>query len=802
MKVKTLVVLPAILVAVALMAPVAMAYDVTYLQALPSSRTLYSPSANTIHFINEINWTNKQPYYMELYVDFVDVDSYDENQWINVGPYTGTLDLYDASAGTGNLISSGASYSWSAVGTTATFQLTFANFDDSFFDEANASRVSLYIYNISGSWVTPERRVHYSPTFTVFPAAYLGVNDQYYPDTGGVIYYGTGPNSTPTGTVTVTGYTYDAVNATPLGSVVVNVYQNSTYYNTTSNAGGVYSAVGLEEDLEITLNTSKSGWVGYPVYLTAISPGSYTVDLPLVPTGGPSQGTWGFCTGGSCTEDSSAATTTGYYNATSDGTGCGGIVYNEPYWGATSGSTVTLSNASWNASMSTDAGGWWQFDETADGLCGGTYTLTCSKSGYDTASTTVVCPEDEFTRKDTCLSTNYTLTVTCRDLDSSAVITDTDCYVELSTGGSGTTTDGVVTFNDVEYGVVEITGSAVGFYPGVTSCVMDGDKTSTCYLTSESQNPTNNTGLGVGYPPKTVRFKVQTIWGAPVTECLVNCTGYETTVGSWDWLYQLFGVDVNETPIATATMGGYTDINGDIDFVMFEPVKYNCTFVKAGECNETITLYPKDENYIIIAGGFGNTTAWVGGEDLNEAVTCNVTTATIDPTHANITVSYYDSSGGTTGGTCYLNQTNPLDRTGPEITVSSCAVAGNSWNHTFSVTDQAGESYFVRVQPTHSTWDFERDFSVTFPENQVNPLNLSDTELMFIAVFIILFSGLLFGAISAPHAPLIMCFLGWIFLAFGWMDAIALSAMAVLTLASVLAVLNLVMVRSKKERYI
>jgi hypothetical protein len=378
-----------------------------------------------------------------------------------------------------------------------------------------------------------------------------------------------------------------------------------------------------------------------------------------------------------------------------------------------------------------------------------------------------------------------------------SLITGTEVSLELDTGQSTTTTTGIATFTGLEYGYYTVTADAIGYYPSSTSVVMDQDKTVTVYLQKEGER-----GAGISYAPKSVEFTVQTIWGKPIPDCMVNCTGYETTVGPWEWVYQLFGIEENGTPIATSTMSGYTDYKGQINFLMLEPVKYECLFYKPGEINKNLTVYPKSDHYLILATEFGNASWYQGGSDINAMINCTVRTSD-GPTSKdrNITVTYTDLTGGTLGGIVYLNQTNTTPG-GAEICLSSWSGLTNNCTHTFTVTNCAGQSYFVRVRPTHSTWEFQRDFSVSFPPEQVNPLGLTDTELALMSCFLILFVGLLFGGISAPHAPLVMSFLGWIFLALGWLNAIITTAVPALLLASVLSVAYLIMVRSKKERWV
>jgi len=598
------------------------------------------------------------------------------------------------------------------------------------------------------------------------------------------------------GEVIVEGETYDATTGNLLGECVVTATQGGTPHTDTSDAtDATYQITGLVTDSSIGVNATKTSYIGYPIYFTPYEGGHYEVDVPLVPSGGASPGEWQEVTGGQLTQINHNNTTTTYYNLTEDGTAIGGLVYEAPYWNMCDGATVTLSNATWNTNTTTGDGGWYQINNIS---AGGNYNFCCEKDGFSTVNETITVTAASFNRQDCYLNGDFTLTINIKNLDTSTTITD-EVSVSLDSGETTTTSTGTCTFEDLDYGYYTITGECVGYYAGTAYAVVDGDVTENLYLQAESEG---GSGFGVGYAPKTVRFTTQTMWGSPIQDCCVNCTGYETTVGSWEWLYTLFGVDVNETPVATAEMGGYTDYKGDINFVMFEPVKYECSFVKAGEINKTIEIYPKDDYYLILATDYGNASWLEGGVDINKAVTIAVTTETINTTAAYVIVNYTDTSSGTTGGTVYLNQTDPDDPAGPELNIDSYTITGSSFDTAFTVTDYSGESFFVRVRPVHSTWDFERDFAVTFPEEQFNPMGLTDTELAMIATFLILFAGCLFGAVSAPHAPLVMSFLGWLFLAFGWLDAVFATASISLVLATVMSIVYLIMIRSKKERWV
>lgn len=603
------------------------------------------------------------------------------------------------------------------------------------------------------------------------------------------------------GGVIVNGTTYDVTTGNDVGAVLVTATQNAVGHSTTSGATDAqYQITDLEIGESIGVNATKAGYVCGATYFTPFVEATYTVDIGLWPATGAQPGAWYNVTGGQFTVVSGSNVTTQYYNLTEDGTAIGGVVYLAPYWEFGGDVNCTLSNATWSDSNLTSDTGWYQMNNIP---AAGTYTLSCAKTGWSTASQEITITEANFNRVDAYLNANFTLTVYARDLTSNALITTANPVITLDTGETATCTNGVCTFTGLDYGYYTCSGTCLDYYPSSSSVVLDESKEATVYLQSVLDNPTGDSqGYGVSYAPKSVRFTVQTIWGKPIEDCTVTCTGYENTVGSWEWVYELFGVNQTETPIATASMTGITDYKGDINFLMFEPVKYDCSFVKAGEINKNVTIYPKDEYYLIMATEFGNTSWYEGGVDINAAVNVTVSTAVINSTANSILVTYNDSSGGTTGGTIYLNMTDPNDKLGPEITIDTYTMTGNSCSKTFTCNNCAGESYIVRVKPTHTTWDFERDFTISFPEEQFNPMGLTDTELMLIAVFIILFTGCFFGAVSAPHAPLIMCFLGWIFLVFGWLDAIILTAAVSLTLATVLSILYLIMVRSKKERWV
>ena len=181
-----------------------------------------------------------------------------------------------------------------------------------------------------------------------------------------------------------------------------------------------------------------------------------------------------------------------------------------------------------------------------------------------------------------------------------------------------------------------------------------------------------------------------------------------------------------------------------------------------------------------------------------------VTTAEHNSTYGNITVSYIDALAGTTNMNIFINQTNSTGPNLDEITEASYIFIGatSNWNYTWTVPAD-GESYFVHVNATHTTFDtIKRSFSVTFPKSAIT-IGLPSEWNLYIAAFFILFFGLLFGATTSPTAGcIICCFVGWVFWGIGWLDDLGLNAPIALGFATFVSVMSVVMVGSKKERFV
>lgn len=392
-----------------------------------------------------------------------------------------------------------------------------------------------------------------------------------------------------------------------------------------------------------------------------------------------------------------------------------------------------------------------------------------------------------------------------------------------------TITDGCGIWPGQCHGIYEATGYPDGYYSSSKqfSCRMD----STCNLYHYPDTgdvtpaPDDRSGGQMAVTPHNVKFKLTTFTSVPIPEVLVTAKGYETTVGAFDWLYSLIGIDQEKTPVLTSTMSGRTDLNGEIDFMMFETVKYVMTFERAGYVFDPLTVYPHDTFYKVYPREDGKESAqgiWLKGganRDNTCKMACNVR-ENADGS-ACFDVQYMDLSCGSSG-TLYLTKT--CDK-GTKNVVGSCPIGYSDLvynprsssaslagmdqfpevyqykEHTFSVTDYHGGQYSVIADIQHEQFgNFRLESDTSFKPLPITAGLPEDTRI-YVAIFLMLFVGMIFGSTSATQGSLVVCFIGWLFYAFGWFDRLGAAAPTALTLATIVSIFAIIMVRSKREQF-
>ncbi len=565
----------------------------------------------------------------------------------------------------------------------------------------------------------------------------------------------------------VTGTAYDAETGSPLANVTVEIGQFSTITSNVTVADGSYATVkGLYADNPITVNASKAGYTHNNFSFTPLGNGLKTINLYLIP---------------------SPPNFTGQ-------AAIGGLVHNIPYRQPIGGATVTIANSTWNdTTIANSTTGYYIFSDLA---VNESYTVSSALTGYQPSKEYNATTQNEtFVRQDIEMGGLYTLTIELRDAADHALIASS-MTVEAD-GATNFTTDGQTQFHNLEYGIVTVTVASTDDYYGASENILvEKDTRKTIYLTRKLES------TPFAYPPHNVRFVVRSAFGAPIEGVTVEATGYETTMGSWSWLFDLLGIDYGKTQVHNQTMNGTTGSDGGIDFMMFEAIKYRLTFYKEGVINTTWEGFPKDEYYTIWAPTVGPSEWFEHGVNPLEAVNFTITGTTATEDAATISVYYNDTLAKTTVSAVYLNQTFT---NGTEILVSQYVTgAAPTWNHTFTLPgDHRGESYIVRLRAQHGTLgNITRDYGVYYKPAPIS-FGLPEDLLLYGAMITMIFTALFFGQSSVGAGCIVFAFEGWLFYWIGWLQDLGseYAVSTALIIISLVAFLVNVMQRSKRERY-
>ena len=423
------------------------------------------------------------------------------------------------------------------------------------------------------------------------------------------------------------------------------------------------------------------------------------------------------------------------------------------------------------------------------------FYVNATKTGYKDSDTYTVEVVDECEYQNIILHGLYNLTVWAKHAETHISLTDFNAiFNEVDQKSSGSNTN--LMFTEVEYGIWKVQVDKEGFYSDVKYVYVAQDTNTTFYLAPITES--GGEGVGQYYaPPHLVEFRVENIWGRPYENVHINITAQQTTMGAWSWLKSVFGYrDEIAADIQNGSMNGTTDTYGAMSFMMTETIKYKVHVYNATQgIDKIVYVYPKEERYIIVC----SVIRWEqnGTEEMRD-MAINVTTSTINDTHANITVEYYDPSNTTTNLTFYVNTTTNYNE---QVNVDSYNVVSDSnETHSFTVTPISGRSFFVRVATVNDEWGTKTwDFAVKFPGLLID-LGLPAIAYPMMAIALILFTGGLFGASSATQGSLICCLEGWVFLGMGWFATVASSGTMgmALSLATVISILAIIMEKGRR----
>ena len=382
--------------------------------------------------------------------------------------------------------------------------------------------------------------------------------------------------------------------------------------------------------------------------------------------------------------------------------------------------------------------------------------------------------------------TKYVLTIKAINIKTGADVTSFSA--DIGIGETKTTTNGIIKFRCLDTGYYSLKLAATEYYTYIDNIVMDATKEITLPLTPITEADY--------YLPKakTVTFRVQDLWGTTKFEGVcVEAVGYNISHPE-GWLGDIFGF-TNETEIYNTTQSGTTDSEGEIVFVMVETIKYKVTFVNESVgINKTWFKYPTSDKYTIVIW------AWEypeeGTEELLET-TLNITTSTINDTHALIHVSYTDPSDLTNFVNINITRLTTFNR--EEVVWNFTETNQSIINESFVVTPYQGRSFNVKVIAQHEKWGEKIwEYGIKF-KGLLSDLELPEKMYPIMAIALIFFIGGFFGATTALQGSLIISIVSWIFYGIGWLslasDPVMISA---LSLATVMSILGLIMEKGRK----
>ena len=382
-----------------------------------------------------------------------------------------------------------------------------------------------------------------------------------------------------------------------------------------------------------------------------------------------------------------------------------------------------------------------------------------------------------WTTKNIMLTPYFEVTVIAKDSLSYAVI---DSFTATLNMVERSTENGSVVYSNMSYGKYSLEVSATGHASKTTSVLVSGNDEIEVYLVSTTGTTPDADSSHYQYTMHYVRFVVCNVWG----------TRYE-------------GVDVVASYMdgnMSMEKSAITGSDGAVGFNMSQNIRYTivCTDAEQG-INETLTLYPVDNEYFVIVG---STSPWTDYEHRPcDNIHIDVSKEIIDGTHAYINVTYLDDLNMTTELKMWINITNTSDpRNQTVIATWTAPPLTNSVTHSFIVEDYAGNDYHVRVWHEHDEFGTIYDKVVSFWGMLVD-LGLPVMSYTYISIIILLFVGAMFGATTAPTGSVVVCATGWVLLAFGWMWYFSIFAPISLTMASIYAITTVLNDRNRKAGY-
>jgi len=525
------------------------------------------------------------------------------------------------------------------------------------------------------------------------------------------------------GCVNIQGYTWNAINETLINSTDVSWKQNSTFWND-SPSSGFYQVFSLNASCCSYLNASSTNYNTYSTYFYPFVCGLYEVNAYMIPT-----------------------------NFSYNNHAIAGVITQLPYQDSLANATVNISNSTWSANTTTNSMGYYIFDS----LSSGNYTINASKTGYFPEQDKTV-HTGSYTIHNIMMSPEYEIKVEARDAVTRAPINNwwleikevgIDCVPSYGVNQLWNVSNWTINVT-LPYGYFSFTGSHPDYYPNTTYQFVWQNDTLILYL---DKAPTKF----YPYHEHIVEFRVLNVYGKPYSNVRVNITPTESTLSSWDGIWEFFGITKKDAPLLNGSMTGTTDSGGRISFMMAEIIKYKIEFTKDSDnINETHYIYPKEFQYTIILIGAKQPT-------LYESVEWNLTAVDINASFTNLGLTYSDGLNETTNVYFYISDSNDniiyQSNTSSSTVTEGCPIA-----------HEKGVSYYWGFRAQHETFgEIRQDKVITFKCRLIDLELDNESYYTWIAIALIVMITTLFSAATVKLGTIIVPFMGGFFNWIGWL---------------------------------
>ena len=531
------------------------------------------------------------------------------------------------------------------------------------------------------------------------------------------------------GTFEINGIVHNAINGLNIDNSSVVITQSGFGFSDTTDENGAYNTTGFTAGYEMTFNVTKTNYTHEEWSWTAWEGKTYTINQYMVPT-----------------------------NVTFNGSGAiHGVITYDPYHQALENATVTIANATWSNTTQSSAYGYYFFEN----LTVSDYNISAASSGYSTSGNVTVSVNGT-TLQNVNLQPKLTLTVVTKNADNLNLITDYSIILEGVTYNS---VNGSLQIGNLEDGVKDLILTAEGYYATEKVIYMDSDTTSTILATQVL-------GSGTQYAPHYVKFTLKSLLGA---------------------LYPNVDVVVylGDAASGTLTLNGTTGTDSAVGFMLVENIQYTITFIDSTQgIDETITLYPKDDDYTVYTG-IGNLIDDLLNPDDEEqeitAIDVSISKTIINDNTANITVNYNDIMDETSGLTLTLSQSIDGNITNNTILATASLGTLNNTAYNFTVTNYNGESYFIAITATHTTHgSISRLYGVQF-ENTATQFGFAGEVVGWLAIIFLMWFSLTATQATVPHTAIGVCALATVLMALGWGQYLSTAGLALAWIMSLAA---------------